>query len=77
MRAELGAVPGFCLHDLRRTFRSRLSELGVSERIAELAIQHGPKDPLVKIYNRYEFDAEIRAAFEAWATRLAGLTGQN
>jgi integrase len=74
MRGELGAaMPGFCLHDLRRTFRSRLSEIGIAERIAELAIGHGPKNGLLKVYDRYGYDAEIRSAFERWHTRLRGL----
>jgi integrase len=71
MRAELGeAMPSFCLHDLRRTMRSRLSECGVAERVAELCIHHGPRDPLVRIYDRYGFEREVRAAFEVWHARL-------
>jgi len=73
MRAELGDMPGFCLHDLRRTMRSRLSECGIPERVAELCIHHGPRDPLVRVYDRYSFEREIRAAFEAWHRRLRDL----
>jgi integrase len=71
MRAKLGeAMPSFCLHDLRRTMRSRLSECGIAERVAEAAIGHGLRNPLVRIYDRYGFDREIAQAFEAWHARL-------
>jgi hypothetical protein len=66
-------MPSFCLHDLRRTCRSRLSECGVSERVAEAAIGHGPRNPLVRIYDRHGYRDEIRAAFEAWHARLRAL----
>jgi integrase len=70
MRRELGqAMPGWGLHDLRRTFRSRLSELGVSERVAELAIDHA-RTGIARVYDLHRFEAEIREAFEAWHRRL-------
>ena len=71
MRSELGPdMPPFCLHDLRRTFRSRLSEIGISERVAELCIAHAPRNALVRIYDQHRFADEIRAAHEAWHRRL-------
>jgi integrase len=55
MRAELGeAMPAFCLHDLRRTFRSRLSECGVSERVAELANAHS-RTGIARVYDCHAF----------------------
>jgi integrase len=57
-------------HDLRRTMRTGL-ELPASVRpdIAEMVIGHG-KRGIVAVYDRHEFDAERRAALEAWDRRL-------
>ena len=44
------AAGHFTLHDLRRTCRTLMSRLGVSEAVAELAIGHSPKG-LISIYN--------------------------
>ena len=70
MRLELGAdMPSFTLHDLRRTMRTRLSELRISEHVAEQAIGHA-KRGLLRIYDQYRHGDEIRTAFEAWHRRL-------
>jgi integrase len=57
------------VHDLRRTYRTRLSELKVEERVAELAIGHG-KRGLARTYDLHEFESEIRSANTRWAARL-------
>jgi integrase len=54
------------LHDLRRTFRTGLSRLGVAPHIAELCLAHA-QPGLHKVYDRHKFDAEKRHAFDAWA----------
>ena len=67
LRLESG-VAGVGLHDLRRTYRSTLADLGVREEIAEAMIAHLRSD-LVSRYNRAELWAQRRAAagvFDAW-----------
>ena len=59
----------FTWHDLRRTFRSGLSRLGIHERTAEMAIGHIPQG-IVRTYDMYDRLAERRIAFERWATFL-------
>jgi integrase len=74
MRAELGNdMPSFCLHDLRRTMRTRLSEIGIAEVVAERAIGHAPRNPLARIYDQHRYADEVRAAFERWHARLRAL----
>lgn len=74
MRAELGeAMPNLSLHDLRRTYRSKLSELGIAENVAERCIGHGPRNALVRIYDRHGYEVEIRDANERWHRRLREL----
>ena len=73
MRAELGAdMPSFCLHDLRRTMRTRLSEIGIAEHVAEIAIGHA-KRGLIRIYDQHRHADAVRAAFERWHARLRDL----
>lgn len=55
----------FTLHDLRRTFRTGLSHLGVETEIAELALGHARAD-LEARYNRDDCETALRATFQAW-----------
>ena len=59
----------FSLHDLRRTVRTHLSRLGISEVVAELVLGHALKG-LQARYNVYGFAPEKRAALEKWAQEL-------
>jgi integrase len=68
--AELGeAAPGWVLHDLRRTVRTRLSELRVSTEIAEMVVGHA-KRGIERVYNQWGALAEQREAVTLWAERL-------
>lgn len=62
-------LPDFVLHDIRRTVRTRLSSLRVSERIAEMVIGHARRG-LARVYDQHEFADEMREALDAWAGRL-------
>ncbi|WP_332716079.1 tyrosine-type recombinase/integrase [Pelagibacterium mangrovi] len=59
----------FNLHDLRRTFRSGLTELGVDKDIAEISINHARKG-LEAVYDRYDAAREMRAAFDKWGNHI-------
>ena len=56
-------------HDLRRTLRSRLSELRVNSDVAEAVLAH-VKPGIRGVYDRYEYLDEKRDALELWAARL-------
>lgn len=56
-------------HDLRRTMRTGLSACRVRPDIAELTIGH-TKRGIVAVYDQHGFEAERRAALEAWEARL-------
>src|SRR5206468_209356 len=58
------------LHDLRRTLRSALAELGVSYEIAERVIGHAMPQ-LERTYNVFTYREEKRSALEQWARHLA------
>jgi integrase len=59
----------FVIHDLRRTVRTRLSSLRVSDAVAEMIIGHGRKG-LQRVYDQHKFLDEMREALELWTTRL-------
>jgi len=59
----------FDLHDLRRTFRTGLSRLGVEADVAEICINHGRRG-LERVYNRNSAGSEMRDAYELWSTHV-------
>ena len=65
-------LPGWVNHDLRRTLRSRLSELRVNADVAEAILAH-VKPGFRGVYDRYEHFDEKRHALELWATRLRSI----
>jgi integrase len=69
---RLSGVTGWTIHDIRRTVRSKLAELGVPREVARKVLNHedGKVD---RIYNRHEFLAEKREALERWERMLMGL----
>jgi integrase len=73
---ELAGIAPFTLHDLRRTVRSKLAELGVPREIARKVLNHedGKVD---RIYNRHEYLAEKREALERWERHLLALASQS
>ena len=71
---DRSGVTGWRLHDLRRTARTGLAEIGIPEIIAEMVMNHAPRNVLAKIYNRHEYAAEKRDALERWALRLREIT---
>jgi integrase len=62
-------VPAWTNHDLRRTVRSRLTELRVSPDVAEAILAH-VKPGIRGVYDRFEHLDEKRDALTLWAQRL-------
>jgi integrase len=67
--ARIGVVEPWQLHDLRRCCRSGLSRVGIETLHAELCIGHR-RQGVEKVYDRYTFDAQKRAALECWQDLL-------
>ena len=67
-------MPPWRTHDLRRTARTGLAELGVPQIVAEKVLNHAERNVLVKTYDRHEYAAEKRVALERWALRLREIT---
>jgi integrase len=66
------AVEPFTPHDLRRTLRSRLSDLGVPPHVSEKILAHR-LGGVLQIYDRSEYMPERAAAMQAWDRKLREL----
>lgn len=71
---EFGCEKKFTPHDLRRTVRTKLAEIGVDDHIAERIMGHRLQG-MLKVYNRYPYLYEKRAALLRWESHLKKLLG--
>ena len=60
------------LHDLRRTFRSGLGQLGVEPHIAEACLNHLPAK-LIRTYDKNKYEPQKRQAFDRWSAYVSAL----
>src|SRR5262249_36461262 len=60
------------LHDIRRSVRTRLSELGVTPFIGELVIGHTQRG-VHAVYELWRYTDEKRDALERWERRLLAI----
>jgi hypothetical protein len=73
MKEELGAAPyPWVTHDIRRTLRTRLASLRVSDVVAEMIIGHGRRG-LQRVYDQHSYEPEMREALDLWAARLRSI----
>ncbi len=72
------AIPGWVLHDLRRTFVTRLNDLGVEPHIIEALVNHVggiAKAGVAGVYNRSAYAPQKRAALALWCSYIEKVTG--
>jgi integrase len=72
--AALSRTLGFQFrgHDLRRTAATRMAESGVPRQHISAVLNHVQAGPTAtRVYDRYSYDAEKRAALERWAKELS------
>jgi integrase len=75
LRALVGDIPQWTLHDLRRTAASGMARLGVNLPVIERALNHvsGSFAGIVGVYQRHEFAEEKRTALQKWADHVERL----
>jgi integrase len=68
-------MPNWTVHDIRRTVATGLQKLGINLQTIEAVLGHtsGSRSGVVGVYQRHSFDAEKRAALEAWGKHVMGL----
>lgn len=57
------------LHDLRRTCKTKMAELGVAPHVSEKILGHKLTGMLV-VYDQYDYIPEQQAAAELWADKI-------
>jgi integrase len=68
---DLCDVSNWTLHDIRRTFRTKLSQLKVLPHVAEMLMNHaGARSPLGETYDRYAYLDEKREAILRYEEHL-------
>ena len=73
-KEEPKPLPGWRLHDLRRTAVTWMAENGVAPHVADRLLNHvtGTISGVAAVYQRGEFLAERKLALEAWAAHVTG-----
>jgi integrase len=61
-------------HDLRRTAASHMTSIGISRLVVSKILNHA-EPGVTAVYDRHSYDAEKRAALEAWGERLVEING--
>jgi integrase len=82
-RVELGArrgdgIPGWTLHDLRRTAATGMAKMNFPPHVVDKVLNHvsGTIRGVAAVYNRFAYIDERRAALEAWARHVRNFGGQ-
>lgn len=74
---RLAGINSWHVHDVRRVVATGLQRLSVPERVIEACLGHSTasRNGLLRVYQVHGFDAEKRAALEAWGAHVMGLMG--
>ena len=60
-------------HDLRRTFRTMLSRLGVPPHVAELCMNHQETETMRRVYDGHDYSGELAAAWDKAGAHIESL----
>lgn len=60
-------------HDLRRTFRTMLSRIGVAPHVAELCLNHQEKETMRRVYDGHDYTAEMADAWDRAGAHLQAI----
>ncbi|MCC5871537.1 MAG: tyrosine-type recombinase/integrase [Gammaproteobacteria bacterium] len=66
-------VPGWTLHDLRRTAASGMARLGVQPHVIARVLNHAETGITGRVYVRHGWLDEKRAALDLWAKKVAAI----
>jgi len=60
-------------HDLRRTFRTILSRIGIAPHVAERCINHADANPLDSVYNAHDYRPQMIEAWDRAGAHIAAI----
>jgi len=63
------------IHDLRRSVATGMARLGVQLHVIERLLNHvsGSFSGVVGVYQRHSYQADMRAALDAWAAHIGAI----
>ena len=76
MHKRLNQSEPWTLHDLRRSFATKLNELGIAPHVVEQLLGH-TMPGVMAIYNRSQYLPEKLDALNKWIDRLDVLAGNH
>jgi integrase len=70
--AGVKGPPPWVFHDLRRSCASGMAGIGIAPHVVEAVLAHksGTIKGVARVYNRYSYGPEKRAALDAWGRKL-------
>jgi integrase len=71
-----GPVEPWILHDLRRTAATGMAGLKIAPHVVDRVLNHtsGTIRGVARVYNRFEYRDERKAALEAWGRKIDSIT---
>jgi integrase len=68
-------LPGWTVHDVRRSVATGMADLGVQPHVIEAALNHvsGSKRGVAGTYNRSKYEREVRQALALWGEHVEAL----
>jgi integrase len=74
-----GEIAPFILHDVRRSAATHMARLGVAPHVVDRILNHtsGTIRGVARVYNRFDYAGDRRAALERWAAHVGGLISGN
>jgi integrase len=69
-------VNDWTAHDLRRTAASIITSMGFTRLVVGKILNHAEPE-VTKVYDRYSYDQEKRAALEAWGKRIQRILSEH
>lgn len=73
IRRRIRGVADFQSRDIRRTWKSRAGEIGISKEMRDLIQQHARTDTGSKNYDRADYLPQMREAMKKWEDYLTQL----
>jgi integrase len=72
LRDQVGA---WRIHDLRRSFATRMCDLGVAPHVVEQILNHqsGHRGGVVATYNKSKYEGQVKSAIGMWADHVRAL----
>lgn len=73
---ELMGCPHWSIHDLRRTIKTKMAEMGIAPHVSEKILGH-KLTGMLAIYDQYDYIPEQQEAAEKWADKIQSCASES